>query len=51
MVLGARNVQKLQFLAGDIRARGGQAAYCGVDVTKPEECRELIETAVRSSAA
>ena len=47
VVLGARNVQKLQFLAGDIRARGGQAAYCGVDVTKPEECRELIETAVR----
>ena len=29
------------------RAQGGQAAYCGVDVTKPEECRELIETAVR----
>ena len=47
VVLGARNVQKLQLLAGDIRARGGQAAYCGVDVTKPEECRELIETAVR----
>ena len=47
VVLGARNVQKLQLLAGDIRARGGQAAYCGVDVTKLEECRELIETAVR----
>ena len=47
VVLGARNVQKLQLLAGDIRARGGQVAYCGVDVTKPEECRELIETAVR----
>ena len=41
VVLGARNVQKLQLLAGDIRARGGQAAYCGVDVTKPEECLEL----------
>ena len=47
VVLGARNVQKLQLLAVDIRARGGQAAYCGVDVTKPEECRELIETGVR----
>ena len=47
VVLGARSVQKLQLLAGDIRARGGQAAYCGVDVTKPEECRELIDTAVR----
>lgn len=47
VVLGARSVQKLQLLAGDIRAKGGQAAYCGMDVTKPEECRELIETAVR----
>ena len=41
VVLGARNVQKLQFLAGDIRARGGQAAYCGVDVTKPRWSMEL----------
>ena len=47
VVLGARSVQKLQLLAGDIGAKGGQAAYCGMDVTKPEECRELIETAVR----
>ena len=47
VVLGARNVQKLQLLAGESRGRGGQAAYCGVDVTKPEECRALIETAVR----
>ncbi|MCM1151574.1 MAG: SDR family oxidoreductase [Alistipes sp.] len=47
VVLGARNVQKLQLLAGEIREKGGQAVYCGVDVTKPEECRELIATAVR----
>lgn len=47
VVLGARSVQKLQLIAGEIREKGGQAAYCGVDVTKPEECRELIETAVR----
>ena len=47
VVLGARSVQKLQLVAGGIRTHGGQAAYCGVDVTKPEECRELIETAVR----
>ena len=40
-------MQKLQLVAGGIRTHGGQAAYCGVDVTKPEECRELIETAVR----
>ena len=47
VVLGARSVQKLQLLAGEIRSHGGRAAYCGVDVTQPEECRELIETAVR----
>ncbi|HUN14849.1 MAG TPA: SDR family oxidoreductase [Alistipes sp.] len=47
VVMGARNIQKLQLIAGEIRARGGQAAYCGADVTRPEECRELIATAVR----
>lgn len=47
VVLGARNIQKLQLVAGDIRARGGQAVYCGADVAVPEECRELINTAVR----
>lgn len=47
VVLGARNVQKLQLIAGDIRSRGGQAAWCAVDVTSPAECNELIETAVR----
>ncbi len=46
VVLAARSVQKLQLIAGDIRAKGGQAAICGVDVTNPEECRRLIETAV-----
>ena len=47
VVLGALSVQKLQLLAGDIRSKGGQAAYCGVDVTDPAECKELIDTAVR----
>ena len=47
VVLGARSVQKLQLLAGDIRSKGGQVAYCGVDVTDPAECKELIDTAVR----
>lgn len=48
VVLGARSVQKLQLIAGDIRARGGQAAYCGVDVTVAEECKKLIDTAVEA---
>ena len=47
VVMGARSVQKLQLIAGEIREKGGEALYCGVDVTKPEECRELIDTAVR----
>ena len=47
VVLGARSIPKLQQITDDIRARGGQAAYCGVDVTNPEECKELIDTAVR----
>jgi len=47
VVMGARSVPKLQLIAGEIRAKGGQAVYCGVDVAKPEECRELIGTAVR----
>ena len=47
VVLGARSVQQLQLIVGEIRAQGGQAVYCGVDVTVPDQCRELIETAVR----
>ncbi len=47
VVLGARSIQKLQLIAGEIRDRGGEAVYCAADVTKPEECRELIDTAVR----
>ncbi len=47
VVLGARSVQKLQLITGDIRARGGRAAYSPVDVTQVDECRELVDTAVR----
>ena len=47
VVLGARSVQKLQLIVGEIRAQGGQAVYCGVDVTVPDQCREHIETAMR----
>ncbi len=46
VVLGARSLQKLQLIVGDIRSKGGEATYCAVDVTKPEECRNLIDTAV-----
>jgi len=51
VVLGARSVQKLQLIAGEIRSQGGQAAYCGVDVTNVDECRRLIENAGLSMRA
>ena len=35
VVLGARSLQKLQLIVGDIRSKGGEATYCAVDVTKP----------------
>ena len=47
VVLGARSEEKLREAAEAIRAKGGKAAYCPVDVTKPEECKALIDTAVR----
>ncbi len=47
VVLGARSFEKLQSLADDIRSKGGRAACCGMDVTKPAECKALIDTAVR----
>lgn len=46
VVLGARSLQKLQLIVGDIRSKGGTAEYCPVDVTVPEECRALIDKAV-----
>lgn len=47
VVLGARSEAKLQRLVEEIRAAGGQAVCRGVDVTHPEDCRGLVETAVK----
>lgn len=46
VVLGARSLQKLQLIVGDIRSKGGQAVYCPMDVTREDECRQLIAMAV-----
>lgn len=46
VVLGARNAERLEALAAEIRTAGGQAAWCAVDVTVPEQCKALIDTAV-----
>ena len=48
VVLGARSEEKLKALAEEIRAQGGEAAYCATDVTKADDCRRLIETAVEA---
>ncbi|MDE5707528.1 MAG: SDR family oxidoreductase [Alistipes sp.] len=46
VVLGARSEEKLQRIVGEIRARGGQAVFRAMDVTREEDCRELIDLAV-----
>ncbi|MEZ5476320.1 MAG: SDR family oxidoreductase [Thiolinea sp.] len=45
VVLGARRADRLQQLAADIQAQGGQAAYQVLDVTKPEDNAALVELA------
>ncbi len=46
VVLGARNAERLAQLTAEIHAAGGQAAWCAVDVTVPEQCKALIDMAV-----
>ena len=47
VVLGARSAEKLEAVAAEIRAKGGHAVGCAVDVVCEEECKALIDTAVR----
>ncbi|MBR3678289.1 MAG: SDR family oxidoreductase [Alistipes sp.] len=46
VVLGARSEEKLAALTAEIKEAGGEAAYCAADVTKPEDCKALIDKAV-----
>ena len=48
VVLGARSAEKLEQLTAAIRATGGQAAWCAVDVTDAAQCKALIDTAVQT---
>lgn len=48
VVLGARSLQKLETIAAQIRAQGGQAACCACDVVEADDCRRLIDTAVQT---
>ncbi len=46
VVLGARNGDKLKALCDSIEAAGGAAAWRQTDVTKADDCKALIDTAV-----
>ena len=48
VVLGARQVDKLEALAKEICANGGKVAWKATDVTKMEDCERLIQTAVEN---
>lgn len=48
VTMGARRTDKLQHIAKQINsAAGGRATFTTTDVTDPESCRALVETAVR----
>jgi short-subunit dehydrogenase len=47
VALGARRVDKLEALAQQIRSGGGKALALACDVTNPEDCTRLIQTAER----
>jgi len=47
VVMGARSLRKLETIADEIRAAGGEAVCCTCDVVQVEACRQLIETAVQ----
>lgn len=46
VVLGARRADRLDALAAEIRAAGGQAKAVTVDVTRAEDLQRLVDTAV-----
>jgi NADP-dependent 3-hydroxy acid dehydrogenase YdfG len=46
VVLGARRVDRLQQLAGELNAAGGKALAIATDVTKHEQVKQLVDTAV-----
>lgn len=45
VVLGARNAAKLSDITAKICLDGGDAVFCGCDVSREEDCQTLIETA------
>lgn len=48
VVLGARRTERLEVIAREIRESGGKAEVVTTDVTKPEQLKALVDTAVRT---
>lgn len=46
VVLAARRSERIDAIAQDIREQGGRATTCVVDVTKAEDLRRLVSTAI-----
>jgi short-subunit dehydrogenase len=46
VVIGARNEENLKLVVDEIRANGGEAQYCVMDVTDLDLCQNLVDTAV-----
>ncbi len=48
VVLGARRADRIEALAAEITAAGGQATAVATDVTKRDDVQRLVDTAVAS---
>lgn len=48
IVMGARNIARLKEIAQDIKQSGGEAVYALTDVTKENDCKNLVEIAVKN---
>ena len=48
VVLGARRADRLQLLAKDLQARGGKALALTTDVTRREQVKALVDSAVQT---
>lgn len=47
VMIGARNVEKLEEISKQIKAENGQVAYIKMDVTKEEDCQNLISKTIQ----
>ncbi|HLF99148.1 MAG TPA: SDR family oxidoreductase [Acidimicrobiia bacterium] len=46
IVMGARTEDRLKEIAGEIEAAGGRAAWAPTDISDPDQCERLVQTAV-----